>query len=273
VPVRPRGATGLLGAPLHPHNAGRTARMSEPTPVQRFRWVHALVAIAICALHVALVHYFMPLAWLTSPTPIMGVDFDTHAEQTWRVIEGLRGWGRSWVYDVQLLAGFPNGTIFDADNKLWELWTYVLSLFGVPLSIGYNSYVFLAHFLILPWSYATARVLGLGIGASLLALALSSMLWLFDSYAHWFWWIGTVAYIFAAYFYLLPLALFYRFTRDRKLWRIPVVAVLMTLGHLNHPYIFFVMVVPMLVLWIGMFRSLSRREHIAIVGIAVVVIG
>jgi hypothetical protein len=246
--------------------------MSNPNSAQRFCWLHGVLALVVCTLHVALIDYFMPFAWLTAKIPISGVDFDTHVEQTWRVIEGLDGWGKSWVYDVNLLAGFPNGTIFDADNKLWELWTYALHVLGVPLSIGFNSFVFLAHVLILPWSYATARLLDMRIGTSIGAMALSSMLWFFDSYAHWFWWIGTVAYIFAAYYYLLPLALFYRFTRDRKLWRVACVAVLMTLGHLLHPYIFFVMVMPMLGLYARVFRSLTRREHLAVVGIAVAVI-
>ena len=240
--------------------------------VPRFRWFHGLLIFAICAAHVAWVHHFMPLSWLDTPLPISGVDYDTHAEQTFRVIEGLEGWGKSWVYDVQLQAGFPNGTIFDADNKLWELWTYALYRAGASKAFGFNSFVFLGHFAILPLSFAVARLFGLGYGASILALALSSMLWLFDSYAHWFWWIGTLAYLFAAYFYLLPLALFYRFTLDRKLWRIPWIALSMTLGHLLHPYTFFVMVVPMLVLWWPIARSSSRREVLAVVSIAVVVL-
>jgi riboflavin transporter FmnP len=246
--------------------------MSDPSQSRSVRALYVVIALAIIAAHVLLIDHFMPLAWLTSRFPIGGVDFETHAEQTWRVVEGLQSWGKSWVYDVKLQAGFPNGTIFDADNKLWELWTYFLTLFGVLPPMGFNSFVFLAHFLILPWTYLSARLFGLGRGAAIFAMALASMLWIFDSYAHWFWWIGTVAYIFAAYFYVLPLALFYRYSQDRKLWRLALVAVLMTLAHLLHPYSFFVMVVPMLVVYVGMFRSLQRREHIAILGIAVAVV-
>lgn len=245
--------------------------MPAPRPT-RLHVLQVAVALAIAVAHVMLVNHFMPLAWLSSRLPIGGVDFETHAEQTWRVVEGLVSWGKSWVYDVKLLAGFPNGTIFDADNKLWELWTYALTRIGVPLPRGFNSFVFLAHFLLLPWTYVCARLFGLRRGAAILAVALSSMLWLFDSYAHWFWWIGTVACIFAAYFYVLPLALFYRFAHDRKRWQLAAVAVLMTLAHLLHPYSFFVMVVPMVVIYAGMFRSLKRHEHAAIAGVALCVI-
>jgi hypothetical protein len=247
-------------------------RMLEPSAAQPFRWYHALSLLVICGVYVALIDHFMPLAWLTSRTPIGGVDYETHAEQTFRVIEGLEGWGKSWVYDARFLAGFPNGTIFDADNKLWELWTYALYRLGLPAGTAFNTFVFLGHFLLLPLLYSSARVFGSSIGASILAMALGALLWVFDSYAHWFWWIGTLAYIFAAYFYILPLALFYRYSLDRKTWRLPCIALLMTLAHLLHPYSFFVMVAPMLVLYIGMFRSLERRQHLGIVAVAVCVV-
>ena len=84
-------------------------------------------------------------AQLLSATPYFGHDFNTHIEQTWRVLEGLRGWGKSWVYDVQLLAGQPNGVFFDADNKAWELWTYALTLLGVPQGWAFNSFVVAVH--------------------------------------------------------------------------------------------------------------------------------
>lgn len=228
-------------------------------------------AIALIAVHGSLVGYFEPFEWLSSSIPITGVDFDTHAEQTFRVIEGLQGWGKSWVYDVRLQAGFPNGTIFDADNKLWELWTYCFVSLGATPAVGYNSFVFLAHFLILPWIYLSARTFRLAPERALLATTLASALWLFDSYAHWFWWIGTVAYIFAAYFYLLPLALFYRFCADGKLWRLALVTALLALAHLLHPYSFFVLACPMLVLYLRA-RGFGWKQHAAIAAMIVAVL-
>jgi hypothetical protein len=226
-------------------------------------------ALALAAIHICLVGYFEPFEWLSSSIPITGVDFDTHAEQTFRVLEGLQGWGKSWVYDVRLQAGFPNGTIFDADNKLWELWTYCFVAAGATPAVAYNSFVFLAHFLIVPWVYASARTFRLPPERALMAATLASALWLFDSYAHWFWWIGTVAYIFAAYFYLLPLALFYRFCTDGKLWRLAMVTVLLALAHLLHPYSFFVLAFPMLVLYLRALRGFRWKQHC---GIAVMIV-
>ena len=37
------------------------------------------------------------------------------------------GWGKSWVYDVHLLAGFPNGTIFDALSRHGISWLDALT--------------------------------------------------------------------------------------------------------------------------------------------------
>src|SRR5690606_1450831 len=93
--------------------------MSAAPPALRRRAWHvllwALAAAVVFLGPVALLGYFGGARLLTN-TPAAGFDFDTHISQVWRVLEGLQGHGRTWVYDVQHLAGHPNGTIFDADN-------------------------------------------------------------------------------------------------------------------------------------------------------------
>jgi len=262
-----------------PHATGRASggstagRRVGPQAFVALGLAWPLLALVLVLVHLALVDHFLPFAWLSGSVPITGVDFDTHAEQFFRVLEGLQGWGRSWVYDVQLQAGFPNGTIFDADNKLWELWAYGLTLLGVPKANAFSSFVFLAHGLVVPWVYLSARTFRLTPGRSLLAAAFASALWFFDSYAHWFWWIGTVSYIFAAYFYLLPLGLFYRFGLDGKLWRVAVCALLLALAHLLHPYSFFILAPAMLLVYARAFRRFGWRQHSAIVAMIVLVLG
>jgi hypothetical protein len=248
--------------------------MNTLTTEHRKKLLLALWALALAVIHLSFVGQFEPFAWMTSSIPITGVDFDTHAEQTFRVLEGLQGWGKSWVYDVQLQAGFPNGTIFDADNKLWELWTYCLVGSGVQRAAAYNSFVFLAHTLLLPWVYLSARTFRMSPARALLATTLASAIWLFDSYAHWFWWIGTVAYIFAAYFYLLPLALFYRYCTDeqRRPWRIALVTALLAIAHLLHPYSFFILALPMLFLYARASRSFGGQAHAEVGAMTIVVV-
>ena len=106
----------------------------------------AAFVLAVAA-QTALFLYNEPLEVVFSARPLSGRDYDTHLGQVWRVTEALDGWGKSWAYDVQLLAGYPNGTIFDADNKGWELWTYALYKLGLPMGTAFNMFLLLAHLL------------------------------------------------------------------------------------------------------------------------------
>ena len=87
------------------------------------------------------------LAWrfgaaqLLSSEPYFGHDFNTHIVQTWRVLEGIEGWGQSWVYDARFLAGTPNGIFFDADNKGWEVFTLLGTWLGAQRGTAFNAFV------------------------------------------------------------------------------------------------------------------------------------
>ncbi len=218
--------------------------------------------------HLGLTLHFDPPAAILSQHPLSGVDFDTHIEQTWRVMEGLDGWGKTWVYDTHLLAGHPNGVIFDADNKGWELWTYALHNLGLSPGLAFNLFIYLSHLLVIPFVYGASRAFRLSPNAALGASALASMVWFFDGFAHWCWWVGMNAYALASYWFLLPLGLFYRYCHEQRPWQAVAVAVLMALGHLIHPYTFFIMVAPMLVMYLQARKRLGRRHHLCIWGIA-----
>jgi hypothetical protein len=249
------------------------AEVAQATPRSgRARLTFAAAVALLVALHAGLIAYFDHPSIVFDERPLSGVDFDTHIEQTWRVLEGLDGWGKTWVYDVQLLAGHPNGTIFDADNKAWELWTFLGWKLGLARGTAFNTFLLLAHVLVVPVVYASARLFGLGRWAALGAAGLGSMLWFFDGFVHWCWWVGMVAYAIASVLFLLPIALFYRFLQEWRWWQGVCVSVLMGVGHLVHPYTFVIMVVPMLALYVRAWRGLSLRRHAAILGIAAGVI-
>lgn len=223
--------------------------------------------LAVLALGVAhgllIVHFFgasLPLPELA----FNNGDFSTHAAQVRRVLEAFEVAGRHWAYDVQLLAGAPNGVLFDADNKGWELWTWALVKLGVGEGRAYNAFVLTGHVLMPAVFYASARLFRLDRSAALTTTGLAILLWAFDSLTRWLWFIGTVSYVFVAYFALLPLALFYRWIEDRR----PIYALAcgfcMALGHLLHPYLFFILVAPMLALYIRatwVERSMSWTDH------------
>lgn len=241
--------------PEQPHDDPRGVRL-------------VVAAVLLLAFHVGWFLYFVPPAAWWSDTPIPGVDFETHVSQTWRFLEAMDGWGRSWLYDPRLLAGYPHGVIFDADNKGWEVWTWALRGLGLSAGFAFNLFVALAHLGVLVVVYASARLFELGRRGALIACALASLLWFFDSFSHWCWWIGMVAYAIAGYLGLLPLALFYRWLRDRRAWQAVACALALALAHLVHPYMFVILAPPMLALYARHARGLGARGHLAVLGIA-----
>jgi hypothetical protein len=233
-------------------------------------WSFVLVALALALVHGLLVRYYFGAA-LLADIPYSRGDFATHAEQVRRVLEAFETAGQHWAYDVQLLAGAPNGVLFDADNKGWELWTWALVELGVGEGKAYNAFVLAIHVLMPVVVYAAARVMRLDRAAALTVTGLAILLWGFDSFTRWMWFIGTVSYVFVAYFALLPLALFHRWLADRKLGFALGCAVSLALAHLVHPYVFFILVGPMLAEYIraGLIeRSMSWAHHGVTLGIA-----
>ena len=225
-------------------------------------------AVALGAAHVGLLAIFVePGLWLVD-APLPGIDTHTHANQAWRVIEGLEGWGKSWVYDPQLLAGYPHGVLFDADNKGWALWTYALGRLGVGRGVAFNMFALAVHLGAPLAVYTAARLFRLRPGAALVAAALASALWWFDAWLHWCWWIGMVAYAAASYLALVPLGLFYRYTEERRAGQAIAAALTLALCHLIHPYSFFILAPPMIALTLRAWRGLDGRGRAAVLGIA-----
>jgi len=227
-------------------------------------WLGAALVIAG---HLLLVQHFIDPDALLSTSPLRGGDYDTHVGQTYRMMRSLEHWGETWSYDVSLLAGQPAGTIFDADNKGWGFFAYGLHRMGVAPGLSFNLFAALAHLLLPLVMFTSARLFGLGTRASVIAMGLASLLWFYDSWARWLWWIGMVSYGFASYLCLLPLALFYRYTqRPRASYGIAC-AIALAAVHTIHPYSFFILVVPMGVLYGRRLSALSTRAHLGVLAI------
>jgi hypothetical protein len=230
-----------------------------------------LAALALAGVHVGLILYFFASKLPLSPIPFNFGDHATHAAQNRAVIEGLATAGEHWIYDVRLLAGAPNGVLFDADNKAWELWTYALMRLGVNPGKAVNGFVLLVHAVLPVAMYATARLFRLDRWAALTTTALAIALWFFDSFTHWAWFVGAISYVFAAFLGLLPLALLVRYLEDRRLVFALGAAPSLAFVHLVHPYVFFTLVVPMTALVVRAAvseRSLGAREYAVVAAIA-----
>jgi hypothetical protein len=235
--------------------------------------------LAVAAGHVALTAYFVSVKDIFARRALSGEDYDIHASQTFRVLEGLSLWGKSWVYDVSLLAGQPEGTIFDAGNKGWELWTALLHRLGVHEATAFNSFVLVVMLAGPGVVYASGRLFDLTPAASCVAAGLASALWFFDSFFHWAWWVGMVSSAASAYLGLLPCALLFRFLErapkdaGRSVLLLVGCAVSLAVAHLIHPYVFFAVAAPLLVLYLRRFRQLPRGAHLGILGVAAFVVG
>lgn len=245
---------------------------AERTIAWRGHVAFALAVLAVAAVHLGLLWFFLPPHLALRDEVLAGGDMSTHTAQTFRVLEGLEGWGQTWVYDVQLLAGFPNGAIFDADNKGWEIWTWLGMKLGLSFARANNSFLIASHLLGPPIVFAAARLFGLRRWPALLAALFASLFWFFDSFTHWCWYIGMVEYDFSAYLCLIPLGLFYRFVVERRVWQ--AIAAALSLGAVLtvHPYTFVILAAPMTWLWLRERAALSKRDHALVLGIAVVAI-
>jgi hypothetical protein len=238
----------------------------EPLRARDFFAKHGFYAglVALLVTHLALTFYFERPSVVFSDEPNAWIDFDTHIEQTYGVIDALERFGEAWSYEPDMLAGYPHGTIFDADNKGWELWTFTLTKLGISKGTGFNLYILLS-ILMVPWAlFFSALLFGLGRRAALVAGWMGLALWFFDSYPRWVWWVGMTAYGISAVGAILPLAAFYRYLENRRIRHLILLAVTLALLHLNHPYTFVILVVPMLALYIGRLGSLRPVQHVLI---------
>jgi hypothetical protein len=222
---------------------------------------------AVLLLHVALTEHAVPAKLVFGPTPVLGIDYDLHYQQTVRAVDFWRASGRTWGYDPFLQAGMPSGTI-NGHNKLIELAAIAGDEIGVPVHRSYNLAIWTAFLLVPLVIFGSARLFGASPAASVTAAFLGTAIWFFDAQARWFTYVGMIAWAGAAYLWLLPLALFWRWRESRRLPWLPPAAVLLAAVHLLHPYAFFALVVPMAVIYVRGIRELRWFEHAAVAGVA-----
>ena len=245
-----------------------TPQQSEPA-LERTGVGFWICTALLTVLHAVLTNHFVPLAEVFSNNPLQGVDYDLHIGQVYRVVTALEHWGRSWLYDVQLLAGQPEGAITDSGSKAWELWTFVLVRGGVSKAVAFNSFVLLVMLVAPALLYAAARSFRLNPQASLVAAGMTSTLWFFDSHIHWIWFVGMVSWAGASCLAVLTLGLFYRLLAQRNLRLATGCALCLGVGLLVHPYTFFALAPPMAALYLRAFRGLRAPDHWTVLAIIV----
>jgi len=233
----------------------------------------ALLALgAVVALHLALLAHFAPPRVLFSKNPVVMIDYALHTYQVDRALTAFRGWGKLWGWDPLVLAGQPAGVAEDLTSKGTELFVIGLRALGVHAGFAFNLFIAIVLIAVPFVGYASARLFELSRRDAVIATLLWVLLWFFDSFMHWSWWLGMITWCFAAYGSVLLLALVHRaFESKRAIWYLPIIAFAPVLA-LVHPFSAITLLLPGLWLYARAFRSLPRAHH-ALLAVAVLAAG
>jgi hypothetical protein len=217
---------------------------------------------ALLVLQVVLISHFVPLRLVLSDEPLRGQSYERHARQVIQTVSAMQRSGHTWFYDIRLLAGQAEGTVTDLDSKAWELWTFGLSSLGVPSALAFNSFVLLVMLLAPFCGYAAARSFELSPARSLIAAWIVLLLWFFDSYLHWLWFVGSISWCGAACLSLIALACFQRWLIARRTRDAVYCGASVALALLFHGASALTIFPPIAVSYLVAARTLSRRERL-----------
>ena len=229
--------------------------------------------MALGLFHIGLLLYACPPRVIFSGEPFMGIDYQTHYEQSLIVSEAISRFGKTWAYDPFFLAGQPAGTFFDVDNMGHALFTHGLTRLGIRSATAFNLFVFIA-WLLAPWSmWYAARLFQTGKHGSLFTFFLAMMLSHFDSGFRWVSWAGMISFASVAYLCPLILALFYRHLQEGTYKHFVMLLIFLPASIFIHIWAFPALVVPMLGLYMRQFRHLQGWGHVRVWGLAALTLG
>jgi hypothetical protein len=228
----------------------------------------AVLLGAAAALHVGLLAYFTPRGLVLSGKPIYEYDYALHAYQVDRASAAWKATGHFWSYDPFVLAGQPANVFEDVTNKALELFVILATRLGANPWVAFNLYVFAIHASVPIIAWASSRLFGLSRTSSALAALGWVVLWHFDSFLHWCWYVGMIAWGAASALIVLTVALMHRALRERRVVYFVAFAAALGTVALVHPFAAVTLLLPLGALYATAFRTLSPKEH-ALLGAAV----
>lgn len=224
----------------------------------------ALFGVA-AALHIGLLAYFTPRGLLFSGKPVYEYDYALHAYQVDRAAAAWKTTGHFWSYDPFVLAGQPANVFEDVTNKALELFVIFATRLGANPWVAFNVYVFLVHASVPIVGWASARLFGLSrTSASITAIAWVA-LWHFDSFLHWCWYVGMIAWGASSTLIVLAVAFMHRALQGRRLVHFVGFAVTLAGVALVHPFSAVTLVLPLGAMYARASKTLSAKEHALLV--------
>ena len=212
---------------------------------------------------------FLKPSDIFSDAPVYTDDYAMHFSQCLAAKRFFSAAGRLWGYDPFFLAGYPSGTLVNADNKAWEVFFLAISFLGEGLAFKLYLMAFLLLFPLFP--YAAARNFGLPRETAITASILSLLFFFLSMTIDLVSW-GMLSYVFMCYFsiYVFSLAykLFEQFTWKRYLL-LALLASLLLMMHILAPVHLFV---PMLMLYALSAQKLSFPRHLGLASLVLVVL-
>jgi hypothetical protein len=227
-------------------------------------WLAVLVA-----LHSLLAIYFFPINIFTEDAPIQRADYATHFYDAYAVSE-LMITGHSWGYDPYFMAGYPVGTVFDVDNKLVEAFVFAFSFLGQVHA--YNLCVLLL-FLAIPFvTYWTSRNFGFSPRDRSLAVLLTLGVWYFDPSVVTMRHVGMFTFAAAAYLSPWVVSLFALYKRQSTARNWLALTLALSLALWLHLLAFFILLVPMGLIYLQGFQKRRWVHHLSLAGTALLVL-
>ncbi len=229
-----------------------------------------LIVVALLLASACSISLLLSTEDMLSDAPVYTDDYAMHFSQCLAAKRFFSAAGRLWGYDPFFLAGYPSGTLVNADNKAWEVFFVALSSF---LGEGQAFKLYLIAFLLLYplFPYAAARNFGLSRGTAVAAAILALLFFHLSMTIDLVSW-GMLSYVFMCYCSLYVFSLVYKlleqFTWKRFVW-LALVSSLLLMMHILAPVHLFI---PLLMLYALSAQKLSFSRHLGLASLALAVL-
>ncbi len=250
---------------------GASFETIEPQAIDRFLAAHQRQLLPlICGLHVILVFLFLPPQRVFSAVPILEVDYAHHYHQVATVVTALSQDTRHWAWDPSFCAGYPLGTLFDVDMKLFEVIAYVLTSIGVNTALAYNCLILMCFLSVPALLFFACRNFDVSRSATVLAVLTGTLIWhsygpilMLNS-------VGVCTFVFASYGSLLIVSLVNRVIGGAN-GRVYIVLLLaLSMGLLAHITMPLLLLAPVAALYVQRIGKMPLHRHVLLLGAAIV---